>query len=218
HLDWFSLRDRGATALSLVCIGAFPGVARFFGLGQLTGAQLAKLFPARRPVTPAQVAVARDAWAAFRAPDPTRLAALLREDTTALPFLAAAIRRHLEEFPSVGDGLSRTEREALSAVRRIGPTSAPDLFRAVQDAEERPFMGDTSFFAVLRRMSRGEAPLVSLDGARVTLTETGRRALEGRADAATLSGVDRWLGGVRLDGRSPRWRWDRAARRIVASV
>ncbi len=35
HLDWFSRRDLGRTALSLICVGEFPGFEPFHGLGQL---------------------------------------------------------------------------------------------------------------------------------------------------------------------------------------
>ena len=42
-LRWFSGQTLGRTKLSLLCIGEFPGVDRFRGLGQLTVAQLKTL-------------------------------------------------------------------------------------------------------------------------------------------------------------------------------
>src|SRR4029450_5909705 len=66
-------------------------------LGPLRADELEALWPERRAVTAATLELARDAWDAFRAPDPTALAALLERDTSALPFLAAAVRRLLEE-------------------------------------------------------------------------------------------------------------------------
>ena len=42
---------------------------------------------------------------------------LIGTDTSALPFIATARRRHLEEFPVVDNGLSRTVRQALSVLR-----------------------------------------------------------------------------------------------------
>jgi hypothetical protein len=51
----------------------------------------------------------------------------------------------------------------------------------------------------------------------VTITETGRKVLEGRADHIRLNGIDRWLGGVHLKGDKAAWRWDRGSQRIVAS-
>src|SRR5262245_36144294 len=46
-LDWFSGQSHGKTALSLICVGSFPGVSPFHGLGQLTPAQIATLLPNR---------------------------------------------------------------------------------------------------------------------------------------------------------------------------
>src|SRR6266404_2185979 len=43
-LDWFAQQPRGKTRLSLVCIGEFPGIEDFRGLGQLTGEQMPSLF------------------------------------------------------------------------------------------------------------------------------------------------------------------------------
>ena len=71
----------------------------------------------RAPVTDAQLALATRAWSAFRAPDPREIERLLETDTTPLPFLAPALRRHLEELPWTADGLSRTERRILELAR-----------------------------------------------------------------------------------------------------
>jgi len=61
--------------------------------------------------------LAERAWDAFRSPNPRRIEDLLRSDTSALPFLAAALRRHLAEFPSTADGLSKTERRLLELAK-----------------------------------------------------------------------------------------------------
>ena len=171
-LEWFARRDLGGTKLSLICIGAFPGVPRFVGLGQLTADQLSSLEETRQEVTPAQLALARDAWAAYASSDPARVAALLDRDTSALPFLAGAMRRHLEELPSARNGLSRTENAILRIAKARGPMRWQQLFLAVQETEERPFMGDTWFLRVLR----GMRPLIDESG---TVTESGRRVLAG---------------------------------------
>jgi hypothetical protein len=38
--------------------------------------------------------------------------------------------------------------------------------------------------------------------------------LRGEEDHAALNGVDRWVGGVHLAGREPRWRWDEGTESI----
>jgi hypothetical protein len=236
-LDWLAGQERGETSLTLVAIDSFPGVASFQGLGELTPAQLAWLFPYRRPVTAAILALARAAWDAFRSPDPTAIERALARDTSALPFLAGALRRHLQQFPDVANGLARSERHLLEALAS-GPAGPLPLFVAAQRKEEAPFMGDWSFWQSLRDLSLGAAPLVAgrdggpfllpdfaVDTARqpafldqeVALTAQGRAVLAGREDWMRLHGIDRWLGGVHLTGPEPAWRWDETRGTIVAA-
>ena len=51
---------------------------------------------------------------------------------------------------------------------------------------------------------------------RARLTDDGRRVLDGAADAVAMDGIDRWICGVHLHGRTVPWRWDPQAGRIVA--
>src|SRR4051794_41642041 len=78
------------------------------------------------PVRRDEVALARLAWEAVRAPEPAAIGALLDTHTAALPHLAPALRRLLEELPAVGDGLSRTERHALAAIAD-GARTPPEI-------------------------------------------------------------------------------------------
>ncbi|HWC95095.1 MAG TPA: hypothetical protein VG456_00060, partial [Candidatus Sulfopaludibacter sp.] len=144
-LDWFSGRDTSPARLSLICIGAFPGVEPFHGLGQLTGAQLATLWPGRHSVTAAELALAVAAWKAFRSPDPTEVERVAGSDTSALPFLKAALRRHLQQYPSVENGLCRIQRQILELVDG-GTRTFPQLFPAQARLEEAVFLGDCVFF------------------------------------------------------------------------
>lgn len=233
-LDRLADLDPGARRLSLICIGDYPIAPRFVGLGQLSPAQLADLFPTRHAVTPGELALGRAAWAAFRASDPSAIAMLLARDTSALPFLADALTRHLEEYPALGDGLSRTERLILETVAGQNTVTPPELFAAVQGREERPFMGDLSFWGYVQALCDEPHPLLAVAGGghfalpdansggsafavqRLALTESGRTVLADQADWATLHGPDRWYGGVHLQGHAPAWRWDASQRHIVA--
>ena len=231
-LDRLAGCDLAGTKLSLICVGAFPGVERFLGLGQLEAAQIASLFPRRRAVTAGQLALARDAWAAFRSPDPSTIARLLGRDTSALPFLRGALIRHLEQFPAVSDGLSRTERQILTSVA-AGARTPVDVFLADQALEEHPFMGDTIVWAYLVRLGADPRPLVAFAGdgrgapkssgadpdalrqQTVALTPHAHDVLGGRVDRLADAGIDRWLGGVHLSGADSPWRWDGHHRRLI---
>jgi hypothetical protein len=210
HLAWFADRERGATALSLICIGAYPGRPAFKGLGELEPAELAALLPGRRPVSRPQLELGRRAWAAFTSPDPRAIERLVaEEDTTPLPFLAGALRRHLEEFPSVRNGLSRTEQQILELVAG-GTARLSKLFPAVHERESAFYIADASFLGRLRRLAGGAHALLRRDDGAVAITDAGRLVLEGRDDWVRLNGIDVWLGGVHLAGREAAWRWDAA--------
>ena len=85
----------GATRLSLICVGAYPGIMRFLGLGQLTPNQMVSLLGTRRRVTRELLDSGSAAWDAFGASEPGPWLNLLESNTSALPFLAGAVRRHL---------------------------------------------------------------------------------------------------------------------------
>jgi len=215
-LDWFTRHELGRTRLSLICIGEFPGVPRFRGLGELRAAQLAPLLDTRQEVTPRQLQLARAAWQAFTGSDPVVIENMLIADTTALPFLAGALQRLLEEFPSTRNGLARSEEQALRVAAELGSTSAGRMFPVIQDLEQRSFMGDASFWRILIRLAAEPYPLLRLSantGDRfsqsiVDITELGKQVLAGKEDHVRLGGVDKWIGGVHLHGSESRWRWN----------
>ena len=226
-LDWAAGHSIEPSRLRLICIDRFPGIKPFHGIGQLGPDQLAALFPQRRAVTEDQIGLAKRAWAMFRAPIPAGLETLLTEDTSALPFLAGAILRHLEDFPALRGGLARTELQALMAVQDE-PKTAGQVFAANQSMEEAQWCGDLMFWPWLKRLASGRAPLLEIAGpggwsrrregikqTRVSLTRAGIAGREGAADHVTLNGSDRWMGGVRLMGEDSPWRWDAMQRRLV---
>jgi hypothetical protein len=198
--------------VTLICIGEHLGIARFGGLGELSAAQLAAL-PERAAValTPDALALAERAWGALRAPDPSGLGAIAATRSRELRFLGEAFDRLGREYPSTRDGLSLTERRLLAAVA-AGAATPADAFLRAAAREPRPFLGDTWAFAALDRLAGGDEPL--LHDAR--LTDAGERVLRGEADHVALNGIDRWVGGVHLQGRDIRWRWDEGIEVTVA--
>jgi RNA polymerase sigma factor (sigma-70 family) len=226
HLDWFSRQDMGRTKLSLICIGEFPGFEPFHGLGQLDEVQLASLLGTRELVSGEQLALGRKVWDAFTSPNPTALDTIATDDgPSALPFLAGALRRFIEDYPAVGNGLPRTERHILELLQG-GESSIGDLFVAHQKTEERVYMGDTTFWRRVRELAADPVPLVRVEGdvsepphGRADITDAGRAVLAGDADWVRLNGFDRWFGGVRLEaslGGDVAWRYDPLSRRLIS--
>lgn len=123
-LDWFAQKEEqqpvGVTQLGLVCVGEY--------LVTLAAEQLSALYRNRRPVSVTELRLGRQAWSAFRSPDPQQIAAFLQEDLAALPFLEGALRRHLQQFSSVWNGLSRNRGASLGRDRRRHNHAARSLY------------------------------------------------------------------------------------------
>jgi hypothetical protein len=215
-----ALRDRPAlhNRLFLIAIDSFPGLDRFIGLGQLTPTQLRTLWGSERPVTPAQMDTAARAWAAYTADDPLAVWAVVESNTPDLPFLAPALRRHLQELPWTGDGLSLTERLSLQAVAEGADTPSAVFRRLQHELEPLPFLGDLLHRAILHRLAAAPDPALTPFSVRddpIALTAFGCRLLVGDADWVAVNGIDKWVGGMCLDGAAVRWRWDGKAERPV---
>jgi RNA polymerase sigma factor (sigma-70 family) len=216
-LAWIRERLPTTKPVSLVCVGSFPGRHDFKGLGELTPDELASLLETRQRLSEPQYALAERAWQAFREPTPEALDDIRRGDTAALPYLAAAVTRFLQEYPWTVDGLSRSERRLLELARGDG-IALSAAFRHMHDGETVYYMTDTSLAELAEELSRTSPPLLLLvlgsarheQGLRgtVTLTDTGRAVLARQLDRVAACGIDRWLGGVHLRRGATLWRWD----------
>ena len=213
-----------AERITLICIGEYLGIAHFGGLGELRPDQLEGL-PAAAAVrlNADAVVLGVQSWAALRAPDPRGLAAIVAARSPELRFMPEAFDRLGREYPWTRDGLSLTERRLLAAIAE-GAATAGEAFVRGAARESRPYLGDTWAFAAIERLARAEVPLLDAGAdavdrhTPVAPTEAGRSVLDGAADHAALNGVDRWIGGVHLVGRSPSWRWDEGVEAIVGSA
>jgi hypothetical protein len=216
-LPWIRERLPPEKVVSLVCIGSFPGHPRFKGLGELSPAELAPLLNTRQRVSPEQYALAQLAWQAFRAPTPEALDAFRRTDTAALPYLAPAVGRFLEEYPWTSDGLSRSERRFLQ-LADAGPIDLVAAFPRMHEGEDAYYIADGSVAELAESLSQTTPALLTftrggtsngglLQGS-VAITDFGRMLLTGRGDRIAACGIDRWLGGVHLHGDRNVWRWD----------
>jgi hypothetical protein len=173
--------------VSLICTDQY--------LGPMNAAQMAQLWKLRQPVSPAQLALGHRAWVAYCSPDRAAIETLLTEDLSALPFLAAALRRHLEDFPSEKNGLSLTDRYILEAVTE-GAETFKQIFNAYQKKDEPRFMGDSILERRLQKLTKVRKPLLTPPP--IKITEVGRQVLAGELNHVQINGIDRWLGGVHL--------------------
>ena len=215
-LDFFGRGAASGKTLSLIVVDGY--------IPPLSVAELKQLDKTRSRVTPEQLELAKRAWKAFGSADPNSISKLLDENTSAIRYLAPALRRHLEEFPSSVNGLSRSEREALTAIE-AGHATPVAAFLEVARKQESIFLGDIIFYSYLERLSGKTDALVTWkDGTPViaptsersrefvegelTLTPLGREVLAGTKDWQRINKKTRWLGGVEIIPGDAGWRWD----------
>ena len=222
-LDWFADLDLGER-LALVQTQDF--------ISRRSVDDIAELRVMETPVSEDQLELAQIAWRAYREPEPYDWVALLDEETEPLPHLHAAIKRSLEELPDANSGLSRTQQGILDAIAD-GVTKPVELFSAVQDQEDAPFMGDWSFWDRLNGLTAGPGALVAgmedlqfspdwPDELRdayfereLSLSKRGAEILAGHGDYSESGDIDCWLGGTRVRGENL-WRWDRKEQLLIA--
>jgi hypothetical protein len=127
----------------------------------------------------------------------------------------------------VKNGLGCTEQAALELIE-AGVSEPGRLFHEVQNREERFWLGDTMFWPYLEELAAVAVPLVRVEGTgpwpshenpsstrRVFITTTGEAVLRGQHDRVELNGIDRWFGGVHLQGTRVLWRWDQDRQVLV---
>lgn len=228
-LHWFSEQSLGTTKLSLLCIGEYPGIELFRGLGQLSSEQLGTLSGTWKSIGAQELDLGKALWQAYASQDPKLLQHLLSEDTSALPFAHDAFEAHLSRFPSTHNGLGIVEQTTLEMVH-AGINTPYDLFRCVGNKLHVLGMGDLEYGYLLKKMSQDPCPLLQIGGltaftaynessvlannAEVVLTELGKAVMNGQEDWGIRKEIDEWYGGVHLLGESPRWRWDPAKKSI----
>lgn len=211
---------------SLVCVDHTPGVARFLGLGQLAPEVLRLFYEGRVAVGPGHRRLGREVWGALTDPSPILLHRISTTATPAAPPMPGALGRHLRELPSTANGLALTEQLALDLLPGHGALTGKALFqRLTREREPLPFLGDSMFWAVLRRLAAGGRPLVdagppghheaSWAERTLRLTADGEAVQAGRADWLALGAPQRWVGGIEIDPSGACWRWDEAASRPV---
>jgi hypothetical protein len=205
--------------LTIVTIDRHPEIPNFMGLGQLKPEQLAELWPRRTSLSRDAIDEAITAWIAVTSSDPRALPFLTRR-IKAMPFLAGALERQLEELPDPQSGMSRTERQVLAAIAR-GESSPAAVMKEVQAIDPRYPITDHVLWWTLHILGScgfidsTPADADTMRSLTIAATPLGRQALAGAIDRVHEVGIDDWRGGVRLSGRGPVWRWESRERKLI---
>ena len=215
-LDWFHENGTNGVPLSIICRDRY--------LGSLSENEMKELLKYEVPVTEQHLLLSSKAWSAFRENSPERWSRLLNEDISALPYLEGAVTRLLEEYPHCNNGLSRSAQQALEIISK-GEKIADKVFGLSQELEERIFLGDASFWAILHEFIDSSPALLKLpkgkqltlptaEDQELTITATGLEVLSGKKKWIEITKIDRWIGGVHIEP-SNLWCWNSDSGSII---
>jgi uncharacterized protein DUF1835 len=202
-LDWLIKHEWGKTKITMIGEDSY--------LGLLSPSEIVRLQKTAKPVTGSQVMLAEKAWSAFGHRTPDAIICMLDEESSTLPFLHSAIARLMEEYPSVKNGLPRTEQQVLDIISS-GISNPIEIFNQSQALEEHAFMDDITFWTRLNQLTLCQPALLNISGGslspgkihrqHMTITETGKAVLAGDKNLLEITHLDRWLGGVHISSRN----------------
>ena len=149
--------------LEIISINHFPGSARFIGLGQLPPEAIRLLWQQRQTVNQQQLKLGEQIWNALGESSPLPLYEVTKsKDIKHLPYMGAALQRHLQELPSTRNGLSLTEQLSLEMLNE-GGISAGQLFKKlVSDRDPLPWLGDIMYWFILQSMIQVTQPVFEI--------------------------------------------------------
>lgn len=214
----FYARNNMPEMLEMISINHFPGSARFIGLGQLPPEAIRLLWQQRQSVNQQQLKLGTRVWSALGESSPLPLSEVIKsKDIRYLPDMRAALRRHLQELPSVKNGLSLTEQLSLEMLNEESRTAGQLFKKLTTERDPLPWLGDIMYWFILQSMMQVSQPVFEISECDLkkpwherllTITDTGKKVLTGTQGWLSLNPPDRWLGGIRLRTNHPCWRWN----------
>lgn len=182
-----------------------------FGTGELSPKYFRLFENAAVPLSKAQVSDYSAAWHAYTSSSPIELVNFFNRDI-ASSSLKTAMKVLIGRYPSTTSGLSRLEESFLKYTIEKGPRVVSVIANAIGWEEHGDRVGDLYLLWRLRKLAdiKLNAPLLILDGdatdmrnCDVTLSAFGQKVADGAANAYEINGIDDWVGGVHLSGKSP---------------
>jgi hypothetical protein len=172
-------------------------------------------------------------WPAYRQPTPQAWSDLLREELGLLPQLRSSVLELLEELPTSATGLGATQMRILELISE-GGAGPFDVFPGHEKPNKRRVFDYWEVGELLDGLVYCRAPAVAgLEGrftlemhddqdrlarykrSKLELTALGKAILAGTEDFSRHNQLHRWWGGTELIS-DRLWRWDPAARHLVA--
>jgi len=181
-------------------------ISKKYYIGEYSSNEILKLLCHEKPITDQHLTLAQKAWSAFQEPTPLAWYRLLHQDTSLLPFLKKSIKRMLEEFPNVHNGLSRSSYQALKIISE-GISDPKEIFIKAQVSEREKFMGNLIFWKILDDFIEHSLITSQQNGQILTITKRGKKVLNGTLNYMYFKETNQWIGGTKLSNDNV-WCWN----------
>lgn len=190
-ISWLKMHRRHVR-ISLVCSGYEDGTNRLFGLNDLSGEQLGKLYDNRVELSQDDIEYADYVWQLYCSNNPIRLENVAEFDHYQFQYLGEAIKTHLKRFPTIRNGLNEIENRVLKVAAEEKPSSKKELLASLLANQGWYGFGDSQYERIVRNLR----PLFhSMNPVR--LSKEGKEVLENQANYyAALRSNEVYLGGA----------------------
>ncbi|MEM7039437.1 MAG: hypothetical protein AAF570_20860 [Bacteroidota bacterium] len=208
-LKWFHLYPFDGV-LEMVSPGAHAEVEPFYGMGQLSPAQLAGVYAERGVIGSELVEAGAWLWDLYAGKDAMALFEAIETIPEGLPHLKEALYAHFGRFPDSVSGMNHVEFVTMRYF--VGRAKKPgDLFRAFMKECPVYGFGDLQYFSYLRGLM---PDLVRVEGEKLMITEAGDDVCNLKVGRDGFSAPVRWVGGVRVEGNKSPYIYDYYERRL----
>lgn len=151
-LHYLAGHREDGTKISLVCVGAEPGYDKLMGLSELPAKDYASLKFHRWELEPVHLEQASGVWQAYNNPDLAKLVPWQYEvDKRVFKYLPAAIKKHLERFPSSLNGLNEIEQQMLELIA-TGEHTSRSIIGAMLQWQTWQGFGDVQYELMLDQL------------------------------------------------------------------
>ena len=222
-LDWFGTQNQMTPKISLICVENH--------LEWKKPEECHQLYKNRTEVRKDQLDYGVRVWKEVTSDHPKNIEELFKQGTTIIPFIEGTLKRYLEEFPSIKNGLSKPERQFLKIIFS-GDKNPGILFQETLKYDLPDYMADWLFWKLAKDLSREKNPLIRTGRDRpgsyppfvpfnerfkdqtLVMTKIGEKVLENKLDRIKINGLDRHIGGTHLK-KGNLWRWDKVNHLLI---
>ncbi|CAM1353329.1 MULTISPECIES: DUF1835 domain-containing protein [Tenacibaculum] len=153
-ISWLK-RYRKGRKISLVCSGEIEGKKGLFGLGQLTNTELKEHYNKRVVLTQDDIEYADYIWQLYCSDSPLRLETVHQYNPMSpFVYLEAAIKAHIQRFPSIKNGLNKIENSILEIANQQHFKNKNELVGSILASQEVYGFGDTQYFNKLQQLKK----------------------------------------------------------------